>query len=147
MAETLPVSTREGVASLEGSEAHRSIPSGPQAALQLPSSPGCPLTWPSSNPLWAPPTDSSARNPHRFPAVLCPALCDARPMGHTGPRVEPTLPPGEMPPLAPSSLLRCACSEGARDSRSQTRSRCCTAAHSAQISPFRNEGGFNSASE
>lgn len=105
MAETLQVSPRDGAASLEGSEAHRSIPSGPQAALPLLLPPARPLTWPSSNPLWAPPMDISARNPHRFPAVLCPALCDARPMGHTGPRVEPTLPPGEMPPLhrAPSS--------------------------------------------
>lgn len=105
MAETLQVSTMDGVASLEGSEAHRSIPSGPQATLPLPSFPSSPSDLAKFKPSLGPSHGQLCPEPHRFPAVLCPALCDARPMGHTGPRVEPTLPPGEMPPLhqAPSS--------------------------------------------
>lgn len=72
MAEKLQVSTREGVASLEGSEAHRSIPSGPQAALLLPSSPGSPSDLAKFEPSLGPSHGQLCPNPHRFPAVLVP---------------------------------------------------------------------------
>lgn len=108
--------------------------SSAQSALKTPAAPfpplALPLTPPSSHPLWGPPLDGSAGDP-RAPGLLSP-------VGEVRvPRCSGDLPARRCHPTPKVP--------------GQTHPN--TSAHAAewppftQISPFRNEGGFNSASE
>lgn len=119
-----------------------------QPALKTPAAPfpplALPLTPPSSHPLWGPPLDGSAGDP-RAPGLLSPV--DEVRVPRCGGDLRwspPSLQGGATPrspfPMAPTPKVP-----------GQTHPN--TSAHAAewppftQISPFRNEGGFNSASE